>query len=243
VLPSTCGSSRRRRAGAGGLLSAEPGYARRASAGPARPQAGAAAPAGGPQPGQPGAIGQQLGDPAGAWNGDDRPDPAAGQRQPLPRPARRGIARHATHGHHPPPARRSSAPGPDGTRGASQAPARSMRTSTCACPIMHERACPSGTVMNNHATRVGQAAVGPSLVLAAGVVVVGPVSVVVRMVLGGGSALTGRFGRHSTARLAVVAAARLALAQLDERVGRSHPQLGNEGGVVGDPVGHQGPPT
>ena len=72
-------------------------------------------------------------------------------------------------------------------------------------------------------------------------VVVVPVAVAVRMVLGGGSALTGRVGRHSTAGLAGVAAARLAFAQLDERVGRSHPQLGREGGVVGDPVGQQGP--
>jgi hypothetical protein len=69
------------------------------------------------------------------------------------------------------------------------------------------------------------------------------VSVVVRMVLGGGSALTGRVGRHSTAGLAVVAAASLAFAQLDEGIGRSHPQLGREGGVVGGPVGEQGPWT
>jgi len=67
-----------------------------------------------------------------------------------------------------------------------------------------------------------------------------PVAVLVRMVLGGGSALTGRVGRHSTARLAVVGAARLALAQLDEGIRRSHPQLGSKGGVAGDPVGQQG---
>src|SRR5260370_33751688 len=79
--------------------------------------------------------------------------------------------------------------------------------------------------------------------IAAEVIVVVPVAVVVRMVLGGGSALTGRVGRHSTARLAVVAAARLVLAQLDAGVRRSHPQLGGEGGVVGDPVGQQGPWT
>ena len=101
--------------------------------------------------------------------------------------------------------------------------------------------------MNNHATRVGRAVVDESLVgpSAAGVIVVVPVAVVVvvRMVLGGGSALTGRVGRHSTARLAVVSAARLALAQLDEGVGRSHPQLDREGGIVGDPVGQQGPWT
>jgi hypothetical protein len=102
-------------------------------------------------------------------------------------------------------------------------------------------------VINNHATRVGQAAVDTSLAdqgpLAAGVTVAVAVAMVMRMVLGGGSALTGRVGRHSTARLAVVAAARLALAQLDEGVGRSHPQLNSEGGVVGDPVGQQGPWT
>jgi hypothetical protein len=39
------------------------------------------------------------------------------------------------------------------------------------------------------------------------VVVVVPVVVRVRMIVGGGSALTGRIGRHSTAGLAVVAAA------------------------------------
>jgi len=75
----------------------------------------------------------------------------------------------------------------------------------------------------------------------AGLIVVVPVVVVVRMVFRGGSALTGRVGRHSTAGLAVVAAASLVVAQLDEGVGRSHPQLGSEGGVVGGPVGKEGP--
>ncbi len=73
------------------LLSAEPGYALRASAGPARTQARPAAPADGPQAGQPGGVRQQLGYAAGARNGDDRPDPAAGQRQPLPWPLGRRI--------------------------------------------------------------------------------------------------------------------------------------------------------
>jgi hypothetical protein len=80
-----------------GQLDAEPGYALRASAGPARTQAGPAAPAGGPQPGQPGAIGQQLGYAARTRDRDDRPDPATGQRQPLPRSARHRIVRHAAH--------------------------------------------------------------------------------------------------------------------------------------------------
>jgi hypothetical protein len=75
----------------------------------------------------------------------------------------------------------------------------------------------------------------------AGLIVAVPVVVAVRMISGGGSALTGRIGRHSTAGLAVVAAASLALAQLDEGVGRGHPQLGGEGGVVGGPVGQEGP--
>jgi hypothetical protein len=61
-----------------GLLEAEPGDALRAPAGPARTQTGPAAPAGGPQPGQPGAIGQQLGYTAGARNRDDRPIPPPG---------------------------------------------------------------------------------------------------------------------------------------------------------------------
>src|SRR5271170_2211839 len=86
-----------------GLLYAELGYALRASAGPARTQTWAAAPAGRPQAGQPDAIRQQLGDAAGARNGDDRPDPAAGQRQPLPRSICRGIVRHATHDYYFPP--------------------------------------------------------------------------------------------------------------------------------------------
>jgi hypothetical protein len=67
--------------------------------------------------------------------------------------------------------------------------------------------------------------------------------VVVRMVICGGPALTGRIGRHSTARLAVVAAATLMLAQLDQGVGRGHPQLGRERGIGGGPVGKQGPMT
>jgi hypothetical protein len=65
--------------------------------------------------------------------------------------------------------------------------------------------------------------------------------VVVRMVVCGVAALTRRIGRHSTAGLAVVAAASLVVAQLDECTGRSHPQLGSEGGVVGGPVGEEGP--
>ena len=86
-----------------GLLYAEPGYALRASAGPARTEARPAAPAGGPQAGQPGGIGQQLGYAARARNGDDRPDPAARQRQPLPRPIGCGTTRHRTHSRYFPP--------------------------------------------------------------------------------------------------------------------------------------------
>src|SRR5215472_5096362 len=52
-----------------------------------------------------------------------------------------------------------------------------------------------------------------------GLIVVVPVVVVRRLVVGGGSALTGRIGRHSTAGLAVVAAATLVAAQLDQGVG------------------------
>jgi hypothetical protein len=75
----------------------------------------------------------------------------------------------------------------------------------------------------------------------AGLMGVVPMVVVGRMVIRGGPALTGRIGRHSTARLAVVAAAILMVAQLDPGVGRSHPQLGSERGVAGGPVGKQGP--
>src|SRR5262245_52103993 len=54
------------------------------------------------------------------------------------------------------------------------------------------------------------------------------------------SALTGRIGWHSTSGLAVVAAASLAAAQLDERVGRGNTQLGGERGVAAGPVGDHG---
>jgi hypothetical protein len=73
------------------------------------------------------------------------------------------------------------------------------------------------------------------------VIVIVPLIVVVWMISGGESALTGRIGRHSTAGLAVVAAASLVAAQLEEGVRRSQPQLGGEGGVVGGPVGQEGP--
>jgi hypothetical protein len=78
---------------------------------------------------------------------------------------------------------------------------------------------------------------GPS----AGLIVVGPVVVVVRTVFRGGSALTGRGSRHSTAGLTLVAAARLVVAHFDEGVGHSHPQSGSERGVVGGPVGQECP--
>jgi hypothetical protein len=56
------------------------------------------------------------------------------------------------------------------------------------------------------------------------------------MVTGVGTALTGRIGRHSTAGLAVVAAANLMVTELDERVRRGHSQLGGERRVVRHPV-------
>ena len=79
---------------------------------------------------------------------------------------------------------------------------------------------------------------GSGPITLAGLIVIMPV--MVRMVVRGGSALTGRVGRHSTPGLAVVAAACLAAAQLDEGVGRSHPQLDREGRVVAGPVGQEG---
>ena len=69
------------------------------------------------------------------------------------------------------------------------------------------------------------------------VIVPVPVAVVMRMVFGVSSTLTGRISRHSTTGLAVVAAASLATAQFDEGVGRGHPQLGGERGVEAGPVG------
>jgi hypothetical protein len=66
------------------------------------------------------------------------------------------------------------------------------------------------------------------------------VVVVVAIVVSGKAALTGRLGRHSTPGLAVVAAARLVVAQLDEGVGDGHPQFHREGGVVGGPVTEEG---
>jgi hypothetical protein len=62
------------------------------------------------------------------------------------------------------------------------------------------------------------------------------VVVAMRMVTRSGTALTGRIGRHSTAGLAVVAAANLMVTELDEGVGRGHPQLGGERRVVRYPV-------
>jgi hypothetical protein len=63
---------------------------------------------------------------------------------------------------------------------------------------------------------------------AAGLIGAVPVVVVVRMIIRGGPALTGRIGWHSTAGLAVVAAATPMVTQLDQGIGRSHPQLGSE---------------
>jgi len=62
------------------------------------------------------------------------------------------------------------------------------------------------------------------------------VVVLMRMVTRFGTALTGRIGWHSTARLAMVAAADLVAAERDEGVGRGHPQLIGERSVVRYPV-------
>jgi hypothetical protein len=96
---AAAGHSRRERAAglAAALLAAEFGHALRASAGASRTQPGPATPAGGPQAGQPGAVGQQFGYAAGNGHGHDRPDPATRQRQPFPRSSHRGILRRATH--------------------------------------------------------------------------------------------------------------------------------------------------
>jgi hypothetical protein len=61
----------------------------------------------------------------------------------------------------------------------------------------------------------------------------------VRIVLSG-SALTGRLAPHSTAGLAVMAAALLTVANLEEVVGYDHPKLGAEGRLIGRPVGEHG---
>jgi len=55
---------------------------------------------------------------------------------------------------------------------------------------------------------------------------------VVMTVIGVRAALTGRIGCDSTAGLAEVSAACLAMAQLDERVRDGHPQLRGKRGVV-----------
>src|SRR5450755_1451714 len=80
-----------------GLLDPQLGHAVRAPAGPARAQPGLTAPAGRAQPTLPGGVRQQLGDATAARNGDDGPDPAAGERKPLPRPTFRRIGWHGTH--------------------------------------------------------------------------------------------------------------------------------------------------
>ena len=81
-----------------GLLSAQPGNALRAAAGPAGAQPRSAAPAGRPQAGQPRGIRQQLGRAASARDRDNGPDLAARQRKPLSRPICGGAAGHWTHG-------------------------------------------------------------------------------------------------------------------------------------------------
>jgi hypothetical protein len=63
----------------------------------------------------------------------------------------------------------------------------------------------------------------------------------VRIVVCGGSALTGRVGRHSTTGLAVVAAATLALAHFNQGIGHGHSQLDPERGVITGPVGEHRP--
>lgn len=67
-----------------------------------------------------------------------------------------------------------------------------------------------------------------------------PVVMTMRIVASGWAALTGRIWRHSTAGLAVVAAACLVVAQLDERVGDGHPQFRGERGIVCGPVREEG---
>jgi hypothetical protein len=79
------------------FVSAQPGNAWRAAAGPARAQARFSAPAGRQQPGQPRGMRHQLVGTVIARDGDDGPDPAARQREPLPRPVRGEAARHRTH--------------------------------------------------------------------------------------------------------------------------------------------------
>jgi hypothetical protein len=54
------------------------------------------------------------------------------------------------------------------------------------------------------------------------------------------AALTGRLGPHSTAGLAVMAAALLMVANLEEVVGYDHPKLGAEGRFICRPVGEHG---
>jgi hypothetical protein len=77
----------------------------------------------------------------------------------------------------------------------------------------------------------------PSQPVAGGLVgLVVPMAVVLPVVTGVGTALTGRIGRHSTPGLAVVSAARLVVTELDQGVGRGHPQLGGERRVVRYPV-------
>src|SRR5215472_6283484 len=67
-----------------------------------------------------------------------------------------------------------------------------------------------------------------------------PVAMAV-IVVSGRPALTGRISRHSTAGLAAMAAASLAIAQLGVGIRDGHPQLGSERGVAARPVGDEGP--
>src|SRR5580693_10333292 len=81
-----------------GILVTQPGHAIHASAGPPGAEARPAAPAGANGPGQPGGMRHQLDLAVLAGNRDHRPDPAARQRKPLPRPvACRLAAWNGTH--------------------------------------------------------------------------------------------------------------------------------------------------
>jgi hypothetical protein len=80
----------------------------------------------------------------------------------------------------------------------------------------------------------------PAVLIRSAKSVIQVVTVAAWLVVGGKAALTGRIGRHSTAGLAVVAAARLMVAQRDDGVGDGHSQLRSERGVVGGPVGEEG---
>ena len=107
---------------------------------------------------------------------------------------------------------------------------------------MHEASGPAARA-NRPASERLLRIVGHFAGFVSGAVVVMAMIVAMRVIVGCGSALTGRRDCHSTAGLAVVSTAVLPVADLGEVVLGGHSQLGEKRRVVGSPIGHSSPGT